>query len=206
MPPRAEPLRVGAVLLAAGAARRMGCNKMLATIDDEPLVRRAARRAAAATIGPLVVVVGFEAESVRAALTGIDCRVVENPAFEGPGSRSLHAGLRAIDASVDAVIVLLADMVHVTTAMIGAVAAAARHDGAAIVASRYGRVIAPPVAFPRRFFGELLEWNGEGGAKPVVLRHPADTHLLDWPAEALHDVDTAADLADARRTANSQHV
>ena len=43
-----EPLRVAGIVLAAGASRRMGRNKMLLELEGEPLVRRAARRALAA--------------------------------------------------------------------------------------------------------------------------------------------------------------
>jgi len=45
MPQAPEPLRVAGIVLAAGASRRMGRNKMLLELEGEALVRRAARRA-----------------------------------------------------------------------------------------------------------------------------------------------------------------
>src|SRR6266702_1539034 len=75
MRPMPEPQRIGAVVLAAGASRRMGRsgNKMLLELEREPLARRAARRALAAGLAPVVVGVGHEAERVRAVLEGLDC-------------------------------------------------------------------------------------------------------------------------------------
>ena len=55
-----EALRVAGVILAAGASSRMGTNKMLLELDGESLVRRAVRRALAAGLAPVVVVIGHE--------------------------------------------------------------------------------------------------------------------------------------------------
>src|SRR5216110_2988256 len=113
MPPPTEPSRVGGVVLAAGASRRMGRNKMLLELEGEPLVRRAARRALEAGLTPVVVVLGHEADRARAALAGLRVEIALNPDFTGPTSRSLHAGLDLLGQDVDAAVVLLGDMVHV---------------------------------------------------------------------------------------------
>ena len=68
------PVRVGAVLLAAGASSRMGRNKMLLPVDGVPMVRRTAERLLAAGVAPLVVVTGHEAERVHEALAGLPVR------------------------------------------------------------------------------------------------------------------------------------
>jgi molybdenum cofactor cytidylyltransferase len=198
MPPPAEPPRVAAVLLAAGASSRMGRNKMLEELDGEPLVRRAATRALAARLSPVVVVLGREAERVRHAVADLPCHFAVNPHFAGPTSTSLHLGLRRLPPEVDAVVVLLGDMIGVSEPMLRAVVAAASAGEAPVVASRYGGVIAPPLLFRRSLFAELLRCDGEGCGKRVVQRYQRSVLFLDWPAEALADVDTPADLARAR--------
>ena len=87
-----DPLGVAGVLLAAGASRRMGPgrNKMLLKLEGEALVRRAARRALAAGLSPVVVVLGHESDRAKGELTGLACEVVVNPDFTGPTSGSLH--------------------------------------------------------------------------------------------------------------------
>src|SRR5438309_80621 len=118
MPPATEPVRVAGVVLAAGASRRMGPgrNKMLLEFEGEALVRRAARRALAAGLSPVVVVLGHEADRTRAALAGLAVEIALNPAFTGPTSGSLHAALDLLGEDVDAAVVLLADIVHVSEA------------------------------------------------------------------------------------------
>lgn len=183
---------IGAIVLAAGASRRMGRNKMLLTLDGEPLVRRAVRRAQAAGLAPVIVVIGKDAEQVRVALDGVECTCVENPDFTGPMTSSLHVGLRLVSDDVTAVVVILADMVHVTEAMLSALIAMARASESPLVASHYGDVIAPPLLFRRALFPELFACHGEGW-KQVVQQHRAEAAIVNWPLTALVDIDTPGD-------------
>ena len=185
--------RVAAVILAAGASSRMGRNKMLLDVDGVPMVRRAALVAAAAGCSPIVIVVGNEAERVRSALDGIACEFVVNADFTGPTSGSLHAGLHALDASVGATIVMLADMVRISTPMLQALIASAAKSDAPLSVSRYGDVLAPPLLFRRALWPELLAWNGEGCGKAVVKAHQHEADIHDWPADSLRDIDTPDD-------------
>lgn len=172
-------------------------NKLLLEVEGEPMIRRVARRATDAGLSPLVVVLGHEPRRVQAALQGIDCIFAENAAFTGPTSGSLHAGLRALDEQVPAAVVLLGDMVRVSTPMVEALLAAAERSDAPLVVSRYGAegVLAPPLLFRRALWPELLAWHGEGCGKAVVNAHRAEAVMVDWPEDSLRDIDTPADYA-----------
>ncbi len=185
--------RIAGIVLAAGASSRMGRNKMLLQVDGVPMVRRAVQQATDAGLAPVVVVVGHEEPLVRAALDGLDCLFAVNAEYTGPTSTSLHAGLLALDADVTAVVILLGDMVRVTTAMLRALTDAARERGAPLAVSRYGDVLAPPLLFQRVLWDELLAWHGEGCGKAVVKRHQPEATIIDWPESALRDVDTPDD-------------
>ncbi len=176
-------------------------NKLLLEIDGEPMVRRVVRRALDAGLEHVVVVLGYEPDRIRESLDGLKCTFVENPDYTGPTSRSLHAGLRALDSSILATVVMLGDMVHVTTAMVRALLDGLGEAGSRLAVSRYGKesVVAPPLLFRRQLWPELLAWNGEGCGKAVVMAHLDEAIMLDWPADALRDVDTPADLEDLRR-------
>ncbi len=187
--------RVAAVILAAGASRRMGRTKQLLPVQGEPMVRLAARRALAARCFPVVVVVGHDADPVRAALADLEVSFATSADPTGPTSASLHAGLRALGPAIDATVVLLADMVHVTTEMIVALVLAAERGTAPLEVSRYGDVLAPPLLFRRALWPELLAWHGEGCGKAVVRAHAQEAGMHDWPAAALRDVDTPEDYA-----------
>jgi molybdenum cofactor cytidylyltransferase len=199
-----EPVNVAGVVLAAGASRRMGPgrNKMLLELAGEPLVRRAARRALAAGLSPVVVVLGHEADRARAALAGLPVEITVNPDFTGPTSGSLHAGLDVLGADVEAVVVLLADMVHVTAAALAELVTRTRSSDAPLVVSRYGDVTAPPLLFRRALFGELLAWTGEGCGKVVVQAHKHEALYVDRSAAVLLDVDTPEDFQAAQNSSS----
>jgi len=198
MPPPTETLRVAGVILAAGASRRMGKNKMLLELDGESLIRRAAKRALGAGLSPLVVVVGHEADRLRAELKDLPVEFAVNPDYTGPTSGSLHQGLNALGPDVAAVVVMLGDMVRVTAETLAMLIAAARATEAPLVVSRYGDVTAPPLLFRRALFGELLAWTGEGCGKAVVQGHQHEAMYVDRPEALLVDVDTPEDFAEVQ--------
>lgn len=204
MPRRSRPLRVAGVVLAAGASRRMGPgrNKMLLELEGESLVRRAARRALAAGLAPVVVVLGHEADRARAALAGLPVEIALNPDFTGPTSTSLHAALDLLGGDVDAAVVVLGDMVHVSDAALAELVSRARSSDAPLVVSRYGDVTAPPLLFRRALFGELLAWTGEGCGKMVVQAHRHEAVYVDRPAAVLVDVDTPEDFQEAQNSSS----
>jgi molybdenum cofactor cytidylyltransferase len=199
MPRRDEALmsgipRMAGVILAAGASRRMGRNKMLLSLEGESLVRRATKRALGAGLDSVVVVVGHEPDRVRAEIADLPVDVALNADYEGPTSGSLHRGLQQLAPEVSGAVVMLADMVHVTQAMLSALVEGAVRSTAPLVVSRYGDVTAPPLLFRRVLFPELLEWTGEGCGKAVVKRHLGEAVVLDWPSASLTDVDTPEDF------------
>ena len=83
---------IAGLLLAAGGARRFGSQKLVATLDDVPLVRHAAQALAQET-DELIVVVGSESAAVTRALDGIDARIVENAEWERGLSTSIRCGV-----------------------------------------------------------------------------------------------------------------
>ena len=194
--------RIAGIILAAGASRRMGAsvNKLLLTIGGEPMIHRAVRQAYEAGLDPIVVVTGYEPDRIRLALEGLDCTFVQNADYTGPTSTSLHAALRSLDPSVDAALVMLGDMVRVTSEMVRAVAVEARESDAPLVVSCYGDegILAPPLLFRRALWPELLAWTGEGCGKSVATAHLHEGIVLAWPLELLFDVDTPADYSSLR--------
>src|SRR5262245_33945426 len=78
---------VSAVILAAGASTRMGVQKLLLPLPDEPIVRRTARHICDGGFDEVLVVVGHEWEKVLAALEGLPVRHAVNAEFAtGMGS------------------------------------------------------------------------------------------------------------------------
>jgi molybdenum cofactor cytidylyltransferase len=186
--------RVAGVVLAAGMSARLGTNKLLLWLDSEPLVRRAARLALEAGLSPVLVVVGFEAERVAAALDGLAVETVVNSAHRAGVHGSMQVGIARVPGDCAAAVVLLADMPAVTVAMVEAIVARFRDGTEPLVLSRYGEVQAPPTLYARSLFSALAE-AGTGGGRQVVLDRRHEAAELRWPEAALADVDRPEDAA-----------
>ncbi len=197
-------MAIAAMILAAGASTRMGRNKVLAEIDGESLLRRAARRALGAGLDPVLVVLGHQAGRARRELRGLACRVVSNPEHARGMNTSLSAAVGALPPEASAAVVLLADMPLVDEAMIRAVAERHAATGAALVSARYGHVTAPPTLYARSLFPELTGGEGEGRGREVVRRHRAEAAWVDFAPAMLVDVDVPDDLRRVRLAAGGR--
>jgi len=186
---------VAGIVLAAGASRRMGRNKLLLDVGGEPLVRRTVRRALEAGLDPVVVVLGFEADLVREAVADLPCRPVVNANHARGQIESIRAGLLALPAESAAAVTLLADMPLVTAGMIARLADRFRAGGVALVVSEYGGVQAPPTLYARPLFAEILALEEGACARQVARRHRAEAAVFEWPAAALLDLDSPDDYA-----------
>jgi len=109
-------MNVGAVLLAAGAASRMGGRpKCLLQLDGVPLLLRQLNALSAAGVQDIVVVVGHYAEQIESVLPTQGLARGRNPAPDDGQASSVRLGLQALPASVDAVILALADQPLITS-------------------------------------------------------------------------------------------
>ncbi|HET9983098.1 MAG TPA: nucleotidyltransferase family protein [Longimicrobiales bacterium] len=193
--PASRRTAVSAVLLAAGASRRFGSQKLLAPLDGVPLVRIAAEHLLAAPLLELVVVVGREAAAVCAALAGLPVRFAPNRRWSAGLSGSLRVGMRAVAAGADAALVALGDQPAVTPEVVGRLVAAYRAGSAPIVAPDYAGVRGNPVVFDRSVFPELLRLRGDVGARRIVAADPARVERVRFEFPPPPDVDTPAEYA-----------
>jgi molybdenum cofactor cytidylyltransferase len=188
---------VSAVVLAAGASTRMGSHKLLLSLGGEPIVRRTVRQIGEAGFADVLVVLGRDAEAVRAALDGLACRFVLNEAYESGMGSSFRTAVDALGDS-EAAVFALADQPFVTADDYRRVRDGLEGD-AAIVCAQFGDVTAPPHLFTRELFEELRTLKE--GARPVLTRHAARARTVHLPADHLVDIDTPDDYARAQELA-----
>jgi CTP:molybdopterin cytidylyltransferase MocA len=171
--------RVAAIVLAAGASRRLGAPKQLARIDGETLVHRAASAALEAGCASATVVIGAAARHVRAALAGLDVQIAECADWQEGMAASIRTGMAALDAKADAALLLLADQPRVDAALLRALLAAFDAKGIERAACRYGGAVGVPAVFGRRWFPALGALRGERGARALLEQPGPDLALLD---------------------------
>ncbi|MCM2308421.1 MAG: molybdopterin-binding/glycosyltransferase family 2 protein [Sulfuritalea sp.] len=188
--------RVAALVLAAGSSRRMaGSNKLLAPVGGVPMVRRAANAALASRCVGVVVVTGHDAAAVRQSLAGLELEFAHNAAHESGMASSLRAGLQALPGDIDAVVVVLGDMPCIDAGHIDRlVDAFDPQRGNIVVPMKQGRR-GNPILWPREFFAEMQQVQGDVGARELLQRHADRIDAAACDDEAIFaDVDTPAAL------------
>ncbi len=193
----AQPLRFGAIILAAGASTRMGQPKQLLPIAGRPLIVHAAEAALAGGAWPVVVVLGAHAEKIRPALARLPVLTVENSAWPEGMASSIRTGittLRQFSRTLDAALLALCDQPAFSAAVIAQLLAAQRATGRTIVAAHYNARHGAPALLLREHFPTLAALTGEAGARDLLNGTPDHVAAVDLPALA-HDLDTPADYA-----------
>jgi molybdenum cofactor cytidylyltransferase len=185
-------LTVAAAVLAAGRGSRLGgeASKPLLEWRGRPLVGWALDAVNASGLAPVVVVVGYRADDVRAAVAGAEVLVVGNPEWAEGIASSLRAVLGVLTprTEVDAVCVGLADQPLVGAEAYRRVAAT---DGELVIPTYDGRP-GNPVKLARSLWADASELRGDVGARALARGRAVHIDCTDTGSAA--DVDTLEDL------------
>ena len=196
---RRQPVKVWALMLAAGRSSRMGIgNKLLSEFDGEKLVSRSAARILASKAAGSIAVLGHQADEVSAALAGLDMKQVRNPDFAEGLSSSLKVGIRSMPPSVSGALITLADMPGITTADLDRmIDAFVQAGGKSIVRATHAGKRGNPVIMPRSLFFDINELEGDTGARQIIESAPLEIIDIELGPAASLDVDTPEALAAA---------
>jgi molybdenum cofactor cytidylyltransferase len=195
--PKAKP-RIAAIILAAGLSRRMGANKLLATLrSGKTLIAAAVENVLATAAHPVIVVTGHQDEAIRAALAGQKVSFVHAEAYAAGMAESVRAGIAALSAGIGAALIVLGDMPLVPPATIDKILAAFDpEEGRDIVVPIHDGQRGNPVLWSSKFFPELLGLTGDTGARNILLRHMESVAEVTAGDSILRDFDTQEALAE----------
>lgn len=192
-------LRVGAVLLAGGASRRFGAdNKLLASVDSQPMIARVAREIVGAGVDDIVVVTGAEHQGYVTALSGLPVRIVSNANWNDGIGGSIAAGARALATDLDGAFVVPGDLPNLSAAVFRRLIEKFSEHSAS-------RVIVPvtadseqrnPVLWPNALFPHLAQLTGAKGGKSLLDTLAEGRVDVAFDDERLFaDIDTTDDYA-----------
>jgi len=187
---------ITAIVLAAGESRRMGSvNKLLLRFGETTLIEHVVRTVCQSEAGDVIVVVGHEADRVRAVLEGRHVTVVENDRYPEGMTTSIHAGVRAASPEATGFMICLSDLPLIEpeelNRLIAAFEQAARDDERPIVVPTFESRRGNPVLFSAFYKPELLDHKELMGCKEIVKQNPQ--HVLEVAMatdHVLRDIDT----------------
>ena len=200
-------MNIPILILAAGASRRMrGQDKLLQLVGDTPLLRRQVLTAQA-TGHPLYVALPAFDHPRAAVINDLDVTLLAVP--EAPEGQS--ATLRGAVAQLpvcEAFMILLGDLVELTTADLRAVLSAMATQPGHLVwrgATQDGKP-GHPVLFNASLRGDFAKINGDSGGAGIIKAQASATYLVPLPGQhARCDLDTPEDW-DAWRAKTGQAV
>ena len=186
------------IILAAGASSRMGGPKALCDFEGRTCIELALDACHEATLTPLVVVLGFHAETIRRRVAFGDATVVVNQYAERGQTSSLKAGVSALPDRAEAFLVYPVDFPLVTAVELRLLHAAwqARSSGQRIFIPSHDRRRGHPVLFDGTFRDAFMQLADESPARAVVDASPERVSYVDCEMPyVLADMDTPDDYA-----------
>ncbi|WP_233200677.1 NTP transferase domain-containing protein [Limnohabitans sp. G3-2] len=198
-PTPGSALRMGGLVLAAGAGSRMGHRpKCLLQLNGLSLLERQLQALSLAGVRPIQVVLGHHAERIlqEGVLARWSAHPVRNPQPDDGHVSSLRIGLKALPAGLDAVVVALADQplidVHAVQALLAAFAQ--RPRGTQMLQPSVQGLPGNPVVFSGLVMAHILAGEAHMGARQWQRAHPEGVYHWETPDGHYRlDVDNEAD-------------
>jgi molybdenum cofactor cytidylyltransferase len=185
-----------AVILSAGASRRMGTPKALLVSGGETFLDRLIR-VYSEIFSPVVVVLGAEAETVRGGLRHPEpAQFVWNQRWPLGQLTSLQCAVAALPGDIGGCFFTPVDCPRVSAETLQALTGAFHENSPPplLVVPRHASRRGHPVGCSRALFAELLALAPEETARALVHRHAERTCVVDVAdAAVLDDVDTPGD-------------
>src|SRR5205085_9168466 len=137
------------------------------------------------------------ADLIAPELNGMAVHIAVNRDWQLGMSSSIRCGLKSLlcaNPTLQSVILFLGDQPNVTGTSLQKLTTAHVQSGSGLVAASYDGYLGTPALFSRIYFNELLELEGQGGAKSLLERHANRVLQIELP-EAACDLDMPEDVA-----------
>ncbi len=182
------------VILAAGQSSRLGRPKQLLQFNGKSLLKHSVAEALQTNL-PVIVVTGANANLIKNELEEFNVTIAENKKWKEGMSTSLHCGLAAaqnLNKEIDGIIFMVSDQPFVSATLINNLLKAQNNESLPIVASGYAGRLGAPVLFHKFFFDELMNLQGDTGARKLIEQYKNLATSVSFPAGAI-DIDTMED-------------
>jgi len=186
------PLRVVAVVLAAGKSQRMGVNKLLLKLGGITVLDRVLSSIDASRVDKVFVVLGHRPNDLRPIVDEHSAVAVLNPDYEEGMTRSFKTGLGAVSA--EAAFLCLGDQAVLDSSLMDKmIDTMAGNPEALIVSPLHESKRGHPVLFRDTLFHEILGLDRGKTLKDVVEAHGDRHTAVEGDVWCTLDMDTPED-------------
>lgn len=185
-------MKLGAVLMASGTARRFGENKLLHPVDGVPMIERAMNALPPEMFTKAAVVSSYP-EILRLA-EGKGYLAIPNPDPGQGQSLSVRLGTKALE-DMEGLLFAVCDQPWLRRESVGRLMDRFSAQPDKIWALSWAGRKGNPVIFPKVLFPELLAVSGDRGGGVVIKAHPELLCLAEASSpKELFDIDSPMDL------------
>jgi molybdenum cofactor cytidylyltransferase len=189
-----------ALILAAGASRRLGRPKQLERWGDTNLLGHVVARTKEFAVDEIWVVLGHELERIVAETDMSGVGIIENPEWEEGIASSLRVGLDALTrlSRCERVLIVIGDQPAISTEVVEELTASHAKAGYPVTRPKYRYIAGNPVIVERSLWPRVMSLGGDEGAARLFQAHPEWVNEVWFADPAPRDVDTETDVADLR--------
>lgn len=189
-----------AIVLAAGASRRLGRPKQLEPWGDTNLLGHVVHRARHFPVEEVWVVLGHDYERILDSTDLGDAFVVENPEWEEGIASSIRVGLDAVNrlSRCDQALIVIGDQPDASVEIVGELLASHARAGKPVSIPRYRYSRGTPVLVSRSLWPRLMSLEGDEGGRRLWKAHPEWVNEVLFSEEPPRDVDTESDVEELR--------
>ena len=183
--------KCGAVVLAAGKARRFGSRKLLMPFGSSTILGSVIQALASVGVAPIVVVAGANAAAISQSLGDSHVQVVRNPDPTSGMVSSIRVGVKTLTRSLDRFLIALGDQPRIRAEGISYLIQKQIKSGKGIALPTYQGKRGHPVVFSSAYRREILALTDQQTLRDLTDAHRDDTVEVDCDSDAyVRDIDT----------------
>lgn len=199
-------MKTGAIILAAGAASRMGKAKMLLPYKGQTILEQLINELKTVAPQPICLVTGKYHEAIAQTISDPMVSLVHNEKWSEGMAGSIQAGMKALlqqAPDLDQVWIVVGDQPFLSQTVLEEMLRKQQETQKGIVAAQYRGVAGTPVLFSAVYFEALQKLTGDKGARVILQEHPEDMATVAFPEGEL-DIDTPEDYERFLQQLNQQ--
>ncbi len=194
--------QVYGIILASGFSRRFGEDKLSQDLCGKPVLQWCIDQLLSSGVQCVCVVTRDSRKDIDPGEDGrIKFVVNEDPAIGMSGS--IRAAITKLEGDPEAVMIVNGDMPFYGVKNYRKLISLWEETDGGIAASYHSGTAMPPSIFSKSYYTDLLELEGDRGAKKVIQKNISEVKFLriDDP-DCFIDIDTVEDLVYARSMCN----